>query len=107
MIPTFFPKPVAHLRNSRETTQSLQVDAQNGGRKTALIMLENGDMKGRRSYIYTQHSLRVTIIGTRGQAMTDGNVMTWRKICRAVTFGRFMSVNLCNALRLFSGTSCN
>ena len=93
MIPTFFPKPVAHLRNSRETTHSLQVIAQIGARKTTRIVLENGDIKGIRSCIYSQHSFQVTIIGPRRQAMTDGNVMTWRKICRAVTFGRFMSVN--------------
>ena len=80
MIPTFFPKPVAHLRNSRETTQSLQVDAQNGGGKTARIMLENGDMKGIRSCICTEHSLTITIIGSRGQGMTDGSVMTVVKI---------------------------
>ena len=76
MIPTFFPKPVVHSKNSRETTQSLQVDAQNGGGKTTRIMLENGDMKGIRSCIYSQHSLRITIIGSRGQSITDGNVMT-------------------------------
>ena len=76
MIPTFFPKPVVHSKNSRETTQSLQVDAQNGGGKTARIMLENGDMKGIRSCICTQHSLEITVIGPRRQAMADGNVMT-------------------------------
>ena len=76
MIPTFFPKPVAHLRNLRETTQSLQVNALNGGRKTACFMLENGDMKGIRSCICTQHSLQITVIRPRGQAMADGNVMT-------------------------------
>ena len=66
-------------KNSRETTQSLLIDAQNGGRKTA-----------RR---YTQHSLGITIIGSRGQAMTDGNVMTIGTIWRVATFGRFISVN--------------
>ena len=80
-------------KNSRETTQSLLVDAQNGGRKTARIMLENGDMKGIRSCRYTQHSLGITIIGSRGQAMTDGNVMTIGTIWRVATFGRFISVN--------------
>ena len=80
MIPAFYLKPVVHLKNSRETTQSLQVDAQYGGGKTARIMLENWDMKGIRSCICTQHSLRITIIGSRGQAMIDGNVMTVGKI---------------------------
>ena len=88
MIPTFFPKPVAHLRNSRETTHSLQVIEQIGAN-----VLENGDIKGIQSCIYSQHSFQITIIGPRRHAMTDGNVMTWRMICRAVTFGRFMSVN--------------
>ena len=80
VIPTFFLKPVVHLKNSREITQSLQVDAQYGGGKTARVMLENGDMKGIRSCICTQHSLTITIIGSRGKAMTDGNVMTVGKI---------------------------
>ena len=93
MIPTFFPKPVVHLKNSREIIQSLQVDAQNGGGKMACIMLENGDMKGIRSCICSQHLSSITIIGSRGQAITDGNVMTWRTICRAATFGRFMSAS--------------
>ena len=86
VIPTFFPKPVNHLRNSRETTQSLQINAQNG-------QMENGDFKGKRSSTYTQLSFCITIIGSRGLAITDGNVMTRRTICRAATFGRFMSVN--------------
>ena len=76
MILTFFPKPVVHLKHSREIIQSLQVDAQNGEGKTARIMLENGDVKGKRSCIYTQHLLWITIVGSRGHAMTDGNVMT-------------------------------
>ena len=43
--------------------------------------------------IYTQLSFCITIIGSRGLAITDGNVMTRRTICRAATFGRFTSVN--------------
>ena len=94
MIPTFFPKPVVHLKNSREIIQSLQVDAQNGGGKTARIMLENGDMKGIRSCIYTQHSLWVAIIGSLGQVRTLGNVMIiLRKLLHPVTSGEFMSVD--------------
>ena len=38
-------------------------------------MLENGDMKGRRSCLYTQHSLWVAITGSLGQVLTHGNVI--------------------------------
>ena len=59
----------------------------------ARIVLENGDMKGIRSFIYTQHSFGVIIIGARCLAKTAGNAMTRRTICHAATFGIFMSVS--------------
>ena len=91
MIPTFFPKPVVHLKtDSRETTQSLQVDAWNGGRKTVRYVLENGDMKGIRSCIYTQHSLWVAIIGSLGQVRTLGNVI--KNFEKIVTSGDFWRI---------------
>ena len=50
-------------------------------------------------YIYSAF-IRGRSLGARGLDITSGYAMTWRTICRAATFGRFMSVNECNALRL-------
>ena len=56
-------------------------------------MLENGDMKGKRNCLYTQHSSLVVIIGSLGQVLTYGNVMIlWRKLLHLVTSGEFISV---------------
>ena len=55
-------------------------------------MLENGDMKGKRSCLYTQNSLWVAIIGLLSQVLTYGNVIIlWRKLLHLVTSGEFMS----------------
>ena len=57
-------------------------------------MLENGDMKGRRSCLHTQHSLWVAITGSLGQVLTHGNVIIpWRKLLHLVTSGESMSVD--------------
>ena len=57
-------------------------------------MLENGDMKGIRCCLYTQHSLWVAIVGSLGQVLTYGNVMIlWRILLHLVTSGEFMSVD--------------
>ena len=57
-------------------------------------VLENGDMKGIRSCIYTQHSLWVAIIGSLGQVLTHGNVMIILiKLLHPVTSGEFTSVD--------------
>ena len=45
-------------------------------------MLENGDMKGKRSCLYTQNSLWVAIIGLLGQVLT---------LLHLVSSGEFMS----------------
>ena len=43
-------------------------------------------------YIYPAFIVGM-IIGSLGEVLTYGNVMARGKICRAATFGRFMSVN--------------
>ena len=43
-------------------------------------------------YIYPAFIVGM-IIGSLGEVLTYGNAMARGKICRAVTFGRFMSVN--------------
>ena len=101
-----FPKACGSFEKLKGDNSVLASRCAEWGKKNGAFHVGKWGHEGQKE-ICTQHSLRVTIIGTPRQTMTDGNVMTLRKICRAVTFGRFTSGNLCNALRLFRRTSRN
>ena len=88
-----FPKACDSFEKLKGDNSVLASRCVEWGRENGVHHVGKWGHEGKKElYIYPAFIVGM-IIGSLGQVLTYGNVMARGKICRAATFGRFMSVN--------------
>ena len=88
-----FPKACDSFEKLKGDNSVLASRCVEWGRENGVYHVGKWGHEGKKElYIYPAFIVAM-IIGSLGQVLTYGNVMARGKICRAATFGRFMSVN--------------